>query len=206
MMKRVAIYARVSTTDRGQNPANQLMQLREWCDRAGHLITGEYVEYESGRRDEASRKEFARLLQDASRRQFDLVLFWSLDRFSREGMAQTIHYLRRLEGHGVGFHSFTEEHLSTDNELVRNVLLALLSSLAKVEAQRISARTKAGLDRARAQGKKLGRPPLPQATRAKVEKLRRTDPNRSIRSIARELELPFETVRLVLRPKKKVAM
>jgi DNA invertase Pin-like site-specific DNA recombinase len=109
-MKRIAIYARVSTSDRGQDPANQLMQLREWCDRAGHLIAGEYVEHESGRRDEASR------------RQFDLVLFWSLDRFSREGMAQTIHYLRRLEGHGVSFHSFTEEHLSTDNELVRNVL------------------------------------------------------------------------------------
>jgi len=129
------------------------------------------------------------------------VLFWSLDRFSREGMAQTIHYLRRLEGHGVGFHSFTEEHLSTDNELVRNVLLALLSSLAKVEAQKISDRTKAGLDRARAKGKRLGRPPLPQATRNKIEKLRRDDPDRSVRSIAKELKLPYETVRQVLRAK-----
>jgi DNA invertase Pin-like site-specific DNA recombinase len=93
-------------------------------------------------------------------RQFDCVLFWALDRFSREGMAQTIVHLQRLTSYGVTFHSYTEPHLATDNELVRNILLALLSSLAKVEAQKISDRTKAGLNRARARGIKIGRPRL----------------------------------------------
>jgi DNA invertase Pin-like site-specific DNA recombinase len=106
-MARVAIYARVSTTDKGQDPENQLIQLRDWCARAGHEPVEEYVEHESGRKGENGRRAFARLFQDAARRHFDLVLFWSLDRFSREGMAQTVHYLQRLQAHGVAFHSFT---------------------------------------------------------------------------------------------------
>src|SRR5262249_32103125 len=89
--------------------------------------------------------------------QFDCVLFWALDRFSREGMVPTIMHLQRLAAYGVGFHSYTEAHLVTDNELVRNILLALLASLAKAEAQKISERTKAGMARARAKGKAIGR-------------------------------------------------
>jgi DNA invertase Pin-like site-specific DNA recombinase len=144
---RAAIYARVSTDDRGQDPENQLAQLRQWCASAGDTIVEEYVDQESGRTDK--RKAFARLFEDAHRRRFDCVLFWALDRFSREGMVPTIMHLQRLAGYGVGFHSYTEAHLATDNELVRNILLALLASLAKVEAQKISERTKAGMARAR---------------------------------------------------------
>ena len=198
-MARVAIYARVSTTDKGQDPENQLIQLRDWCARAGHEPVEEYVEHESGRKGENGRRAFARLFQDAARRHFDLVLFWSLDRFSREGMAQTVHYLQRLQAHGVAFHSFTEEYLATDNELVRDILLAVMSSLAKVEAQRISERTKAGLARARAQGKTLGRPRLDPRKRASIEALHGAEPTRSMRSIARELKLPYETVRQVVK-------
>jgi DNA invertase Pin-like site-specific DNA recombinase len=75
-------------------------------------------------------------------------------------MAQAILHLQRLTACGVTFHSYTEPHLATDNELVRNILLALLSFLAKVEAQKISERTKAGMARARAKGVKIGRPRL----------------------------------------------
>jgi DNA invertase Pin-like site-specific DNA recombinase len=208
--RRVAIYARVSTHDKGQDPENQLLQLRAWCGHAGHELVREHVEHvehESGAKGERDRKAFAELLAAAARREFDLVLFWSLDRFSREGMAQTVGYLQRLQAHGVDFHSYTEEYLATDNELVRNILLAVMASLAKVEAQRISERTKAGL--ARAHGKKLGRPAppcpalpcpaLPSEKRAKVERLRRADPNRSIRSIAKEARVSYETARSHLR-------
>jgi DNA invertase Pin-like site-specific DNA recombinase len=94
--------------------------------------------------------------------------FWALDRFSREGMAQTIMHLQRLSSYGVAFHSYTEAHLATDNELVRNILLALLSSLAKVEAQKISERTRAGMSRARAKGVKIGRPKLGLELRQKI--------------------------------------
>jgi Resolvase, N terminal domain len=103
----------------------------------------QYIDYESGRKAADKRKQFAALFDDAAKRKFDCVLFWALDRFSREGMAQTIIHLQRLSSYDIAFHSYTEPHLATDNELVRNVLLALLSSLAKVEAQKISERTKA---------------------------------------------------------------
>ena len=83
-------------------------------------------------------------------------------------MAQTIAYLQRLVSYGVAFHSYTEPHLATDNELVRNILLALLSSLAKLEAQKISERTKAGMARAKANGIKIGRPKLGIAIRQKI--------------------------------------
>jgi DNA invertase Pin-like site-specific DNA recombinase len=165
---RVAIYARVSTDDEGQDPENQLHELRTWAINSGHPISGEYVDYESGRKGAENRKQFAGLFDDAAKRKFDCVLFWALDRFSREGMAQTIIHLQRLSSYGVAFHSYTESHLATDNELVRNVLLALLSSLAKVEAQKIGERTKAGMARARAKGVKIGRPKLGLGLRQKI--------------------------------------
>jgi DNA invertase Pin-like site-specific DNA recombinase len=159
---RIAVYARVSTND--QDPTNQLTQLREWC--AGYTIVNEYIDFESGRKSE--REQFKLMLADAHKQMFDTVLFWSLDRFSREGMVPTIIYLQQLAANGVGFHSFTEAHLATDNELVRNILLATLASLAKVEAQKISERTKAGLARARAKGKRLGRPALSEELRQQL--------------------------------------
>src|SRR6267142_6648711 len=101
---RVAIYARVSTTDKGQDPENQLTQLREWCATCGHTIVNEYVDFQSGRK--AEREQFNLLFADAHQGEFDLVLFWALDRFSREGMIPTIDHLQRLAGYGVNFHSF----------------------------------------------------------------------------------------------------
>jgi DNA invertase Pin-like site-specific DNA recombinase len=153
---RIAIYARVSTTDKGQDPENQLRQLRQWCASAGHEIAHEYIDRESGRKGTDRRRQFAVLFEDAHKRKFDCVLFWALDRFTREGMQPTVMYLQRLASYGVGFHSYTEPHLATDSELVRDILLALLASLAKQEAKKISERTKAGLARARAQGKAPG--------------------------------------------------
>lgn len=164
----MAIYARVSTDDKGQDPENQLRELRAWCANCGHTITREYVEHESGRKGSDKRKQFAALFEDAAKRKFDCVLFWALDRFSREGMAQTIAHLQRLTSYNVSFHSYSEPHLGTDNELVRNVLLALLSSLARVEAQKIGERTKAGMARAKAKGIRIGRPRLGVELRQKI--------------------------------------
>jgi DNA invertase Pin-like site-specific DNA recombinase len=165
---RVAIYARISTDDRGQDPENQLGELRAWCANAGHTVAREFVDCESGRKGADKRKQFAEMFDDAAKRKFDCVLFWALDRFSREGMVQTIIHLQRLSCYGVVFHSYTEPHLATDNELVRNILLALLSSLAKVEAQKISDRTRAGMARAKAKGIRVGRPKLGLELRQKI--------------------------------------
>src|SRR5438876_5790783 len=116
MATRVAIYARVSTDDKGQDPENQLRQLRAWCGHMGYRIVREYVEHENGGKGVEYRKALAQVFAGAARREFDMLLVWSLDRFSREGMAATIGHLQRLSSHGVSFHSYTEEHLSTDNE------------------------------------------------------------------------------------------
>jgi DNA invertase Pin-like site-specific DNA recombinase len=83
-------------------------------------------------------------------------------------MVPTIKHLEQLSSYGVGFHSYTEAHLATDNELVRNILLALLASLAKVEAQKISDRTKAGMARAKASGKQIGRPTIDARLRQRI--------------------------------------
>lgn len=192
MSKRVAIYARVSTADtktkdgktKRQDPENQLRQLRAWCEQTDHSIAAEYIERESGTKGTETRKELRKLLEHAHQRQFDLVLFWSLDRFSREGMTKTVGYLQRLNAAGVSFHSFTEEWLSTDNELVRDILLAVMSSLAKQEAIKISERTKAGLERARASGKRLGTPPVPEKTLAAIRATKKAEPDLSLRKLA----------------------
>ena len=123
---------------------------------------------ESGRRGAEKRRQFATLFDDAAKRKFDCILFWALDRFSREGMAQTIAHLQRLTSYGVSFHSYSAPHLATDNELVRDVLLALLPSMAKVEAQKIAERTKAGMARASAKGIRIGRPRLDVELRQKI--------------------------------------
>jgi len=190
---RVAIYARVSTDDKGQDPGNQLRQLRDWCARMGHVVAREYVEHENGNKGANYRRELRSLFSDAARRQFDLLLVWSLDRFSREGMAATIGHLQRLEEFGVAFRSFTEEHLATDNELVRNVLLAVLASLAKLEREKISQRTKAGLERARAMGKRLGRPKFSDQD---IERLQAAlDTGESWHAASRKTRIPYSTVK-----------
>jgi DNA invertase Pin-like site-specific DNA recombinase len=190
---RVAIYARVSTDDRGQDPENQLAQLRAWCAAADHVIVAEFVDHVSGAKGADRRSQFAAMLDAAHRRQFDVLLVWALDRLSREGMVPTILHLHRLAAAGVAFHSYTEPLLSTDNEVIRDIVLAVMASLAKMERQRISERTKAGLQRARAKGKRLGRAPF---SRASCEKLRMAlDTGISWHAASIALKMPYSTAR-----------
>lgn len=153
----VAIYARVSTKDK-QDVNNQLRELRQWAKRMRYDVFHEYVDNESGSKGRGERKQFTKMFQDASQRKFDLLLFWALDRFTREGLQKTIYYLQQLDSCGVKFHSYREEYLNTDNELVKDILISVLASLAKQERRRISERTKAGLETARRKGKQLGAP------------------------------------------------
>ena len=153
-----AIYARVSTTDKGQDPENQLRELRRWCKVNGYSVFAEYVDKESGRKGAGDRAQLRQMMDDAARNQFDLLVVWALDRLTREGLAQTVHYLRKLDTFGVGFHSYSEPMLSTRDEMVRDILIGVFSALAKVEAVKLSDRTKAGLARAKKDGQRLGRP------------------------------------------------
>src|SRR5690606_28555430 len=143
---RCALYLRVSKDDVGpdgrptQTPANQRRQLRDYAERRGWEVAEVYEDRASGKKGRADRAAFDRMFRDARRGRFDVVRFWSLDRFTREGTAQTFHYLQALSAAGVGFHSFTEEFLHTDSPVVRDVVIAVISAFANYEAKRISER------------------------------------------------------------------
>jgi DNA invertase Pin-like site-specific DNA recombinase len=155
---KIALYARVSTRDKGQDHENQLRELREFVERKkgdGWVLAQEYVDKISGKT--ADRPAFRKMFDAASRKEFDVVLFWSLDRFSREGVLETLQHLKVLTGHGCEWFSYREEYLRSIGPF-RDAVLAILAAIAKQERVRLSERVQAGLSRAKAQGKVLGRP------------------------------------------------
>ena len=155
-MKRVAIYARVSKNDESQDPQNQLTPLRSYAKALGGEIIEEYIDLASGGRGD--RGNFLRMMAAADKRKFDLVLIWALDRLSREGIPNTLAYMERLRRNGIALKSLQESWLDTRDEGLGQLLLAIFSWVAQQERKRIIERTKAGLQRARKQGKTLGRP------------------------------------------------
>ena len=192
---RVALYARVSTKDKGQDHENQLRELREFVERKasdGWVLVHEYVDKISGKT--ADRPAFRKMFDAASRREFDVVLFWSLDRFSREGVLETLQHLKVLTGNGVEWFSYREEYLRSIGPF-RDAVLAILAAIAKQERVRLSERVQAGLSRARAQGKTLGRPKAPVRPE-RVQTLRAK--GLSLRAIAEETGVSFMTVQRIL--------
>lgn len=155
-MTTAAIYARISTKDGKQDVSNQLRQLRRYAKKQGYRVAAEYIDEKTG--STANRDAFKRLFADAHRRQFDLVLFWSLDRLSREGALKTLQHLERLTGYGVRWQSYTQEYL-TNTGPFGDAIVAIMAALAQQEREMLRERTKAGLERAKAQGRQLGRPP-----------------------------------------------
>jgi DNA invertase Pin-like site-specific DNA recombinase len=140
-----AIYVRVSTADKGQEVENQLAELRRFAATQGWTVSDEYIDNETGKH--ADRPRFRALLNDASQRRFDVVLFWALDRFTREGALETLQHLNALSSYGVGFRSFTEPYLDSCG-IFRDAVIAILGTIAKQERLRISQRVRAGLERA----------------------------------------------------------
>lgn len=184
----VAIYSRVSTKDKGQDVTNQLRQLREFCSKLGYSVVREYVDYTSAKTGE--RDAFKQMFEAASRREFDVVLFWALDRFSREGVFETLQYLQRLTSYGVGYKSYTEQYLDSCG-MFRDAVISILASIAKQERIRLSERTIAGLERARAHGRMGGRPRV-QCDREAVISFHKK--GMSLGKIASELRLSKSTV------------
>ena len=167
---RIALYARVSKDNGTQDTENQLHELREFCQRSRWTIEHEYVDRASGKT--ADRPQFKRMFEDACKRKFDLVLFWSLDRFTREGVLETLNHLQRLSASGIGWRSYQETYLDSCGPF-KDVVISLMATLAKQERLRISERTKAGLHRARRAGKVLGRPRV-EVDVVKLKRCRRT--------------------------------
>jgi len=183
---RIAIYSRVSTDK--QDTTNQLTDLRAFAEKQGWNVVLEFIDTATG--GTSDREQFQLMFQAAERHEFDTLLFWSTDRLTREGTLETLQHLRRLEEAGVGFRSFTEQYLDSTG-IMKDVVLALLATMAKQEKVRISERTKAGLAVARSRGVKLGRP-----TRIfDVQKASQMLANgMSKRQVSRSLNIPLSTL------------
>jgi len=177
---RAAIYARVSTVNAGQDPTMQTRELREYCERRGWTVSGEYVDAGiSGAKDR--RPELDRLMADAHKRRFDVVAVWKFDRFARS----VTHLLRALDTFrvlGVEFVSLSES-LDTATPAGRMVF-TVLGAVAELERSLIAERVRAGLRNARAKGKRLGRPRV-IVDHARIDALRAQ--GRTVREIASEL-------------------
>jgi len=167
-VNRVALYSRVSTNCGKQDVENQLAQLREYCQWQSWTIIQEYVDHASGKRSD-NRPAFNAMFEAASRREFDCVLFWSLDRLSREGVYETLQYLKQLTSSGVNYKSFTEQYLDSCGTF-RDAVISILATVAKQERVRISERVTAGLRRARREGRIGGRPKV-IVSASKIRKL-----------------------------------
>ncbi len=138
---KAVIYARVSTDPDKQEITNQLKPLKEYANALGCEITRVYTDYCSGA--SSSRPEFQQMLLDATHGRFNTVLVWSLDRFSREGIFQTMAYLKKLQKSNVTLKSLQEGWLDTSE--MGELLLAIFSWVARQERLRLSERIKAGL-------------------------------------------------------------
>jgi len=145
----VALYVRVSTDK--QEALNQQIQLRKYADTGGWKIIEEYVDVISGQ--EKSRPAYDKMFRDAHLLRFNMLLFWDLSRFSRSGTLFTLQRLKELENLRIGWHSYQEPYFSTVGQF-KDVLISMMATLAKIEREKISERTKAGLARAKNVGKR----------------------------------------------------
>lgn len=161
-MKRAALYMRVSTAD--QHPETQGIELQEFARQRGCQVVEEYVDYGiSGTK--ARRPALDKLLGDAHRRRFDVVLVWSCDRLARS----TKHFLQvldELNQLGIQFLSMREA-IDTEGPLGR-AMVTIISAIAELERSLIVERVRAGMRRARLEGRRIGRAPLEVDHRAIV--------------------------------------
>jgi DNA invertase Pin-like site-specific DNA recombinase len=177
---RVAIYARVSTSNQGQDVTLQTRELQKYAEARGWTVTGEYVdEGVSGAKD--SRPELNRLMADAKRRKCDAILVWKLDRFGRS-LRHLVNAIAELESVGVAFVSFTDNlDLSTPSG---RLMFQVIGAMGEFERELIRERVRAGLRNAKAKGRTLGRPGI-NVDASKVVVMRGR--GMSMRTIATEL-------------------
>jgi putative DNA-invertase from lambdoid prophage Rac len=185
---KAALYARVSTMD--QNCEMQLRELREYAERRGWEISGEYIDTGwSGAK--VSRPQLDRLMNDARRRKFDAVLVYKLDRWGRS-LAHLVQSIQELSGLAVRFIAITQNIDTDESNPMARLLLHLMGAFAEFEREMIRDRTVSGVRAARARGKVLGRP----------RRVFRRDEVASMRAagqswgfIAKTLGVPASTVR-----------
>ena len=189
---KVAIYVRVSTSE--QTTENQVRELTEWADRAGHEIVAIYDDNGvSGAKGREYRVEFDKLLKGAVRREFDLVAAWSVDRLGRS-LQDLISFLQELHGAGVDLY-LHQQALDTTTPSGK-AMFQMMGVFAEFERSMISERVKAGLARTKAKGTKLGRPTVSPDTEGRIRELR--SKGMGILRIGSELGIGTSTVQRVV--------
>ena len=190
---RVAIYARVSTD--GQTVENQVRELRRWAKHAGHDVVEIFTDKGiSGAKGRVDRKAFDALLKAAVRREFDLVAAWSVDRLGRS-LKGLLGFLEELEAAGVDL--FLHQQALDTTSPAGRALFQMLGVFSEFERAMIRERVVAGLERAKAQGKTLGRPRTPRRVEREIERLRRQ--GKGILTIARQVGCGTSVVQRVVK-------
>jgi len=179
---RVAIYARVSTVDKSQDPKTQLKPLREYAARRGFTVVAEFVDHASGKADD--RQHYQALRDAVRRRATDVVLVWRYDRFARSTHA-LINALSEFSSLGVDFISLQEGIDTTTPQ--GKLVFTIMAGLAEFESSLIGDRVRAGMARARADGKHIGRAALNDEIVAQIVALKRA--GKSVSLIQHELRV-----------------
>ena len=189
MGKKVAVYARVSTDH--QTVENQLQVLREVAEKNDYEIVCEYIDSGiSGAKGRDKRPQFDALIKDAVRRKFDLIMCWDISRLGRS-LQHLVGFLSEIQSKNVDLY-IHQQGLDTSTPTGK-MMFQMVGCFAEYERNIISERVRAGLDRAKREGKKLGRPTnVNDGTSAAIRLLR--EQGLPIRKIARELGIGVGSV------------
>src|SRR5262245_39678481 len=193
-MKRAAIYLRVSTVD--QTVANQEQALRETAERSGLEIVKVYRDHGvSGAKGRDKRPGFDALCRDATKRQFDVVMAWSVDRLGRS-LQDLIAFLSEL--HALGIDLFLHQQGLDTRTPAGKAMFGMMGVFAEFERSIIQERVRAGLLRAKREGKRLGRPPIPEEVKARIREA--LAGGMSVRKTAAQFGIDPSTVQNISRP------
>ena len=190
---RTAIYARVSTIDKGQDVDMQLYDLRTYAAARQWSVVHEYIEHMTGVKDD--RKEFKSLMTAAKQRRIDIVLVWKLNRFSRS-MIHLVTSVNELEALGVQFVSLKDAIDFTTP--AGRLQFHLLAALAEFERENIRENVRAGIQNARRKGKHIGRKGLAPIEKRKIIEVYELDTSKSIRAVANVVKRSVGTVHKTL--------
>ncbi len=186
LCQRAMMSARVSTDDKRQDPETQLVQLRDYAQAREIEVVEEFVDYATGTTED--RSHYRRLFEAVRKGRVNTVLVWRYDRFARSTQA-LINALKEFQSRGVDFISYQEgiDTSTPQGEMV----FTIMASLAQFESSLISDRVKAGMARAKAQGKRCSRPPITEDTRRQIERFHQEGV--SINQISKRLDIAYGT-------------
>ena len=192
-MKKVCIYARVSTDK--QTVSNQLQELHKVAERHSWEVVAEYKDRSiSGAKGRDKRPQFDAMLKAANRREFDVIMSWSVDRLGRS-LQHLVEFLGDIQQKGVDLY-LHQQNIDTSTPSGK-AMFQMVGVFAEFERAMIQERVKAGLARARKQGKVLGRPKVSESTEADIRKLRAT--GMGMLAIAKELGIGTSVVQRVVK-------